>query len=356
METFDFVIIGAGPAGEAAAFKARERGATVAIVDRRWFGGSCPHIGCLPSKSLLHSAAEHAANPPRYSWPRASARRDYMINRPAGAAEPDDASPRQAPRGRRRDVLPRDRPDRRSRPRRGPPRRPGPRARTPATSSSRSARFSKVPPIPGLEAIEPWTNREATLARELPKSLLVLGGGPTGCELAQVYVRFGVPTTIVQSGDRLDADRPSPQLRGGRRRCSGATASTSGSACGPWRPGPAAGHGRRPRDRPRRRHDRRGPRDPRSPSGGRSRSTTSASSTTASTRAGRDRVPARRPAPDRRRAVGRSATRPVPSCTPTRPTTRARWRSGWRSATTSRPTTGPCPGRPTPTPRRRSSG
>ena len=50
METLDFVIIGAGPAGEAAAFKARELGASVAIVDRRWFGGSCPHIGCLPSK------------------------------------------------------------------------------------------------------------------------------------------------------------------------------------------------------------------------------------------------------------------------------------------------------------------
>ena len=63
--------------------------------------------------------------------------------------------------------------------------------------------FSKVPTIHGLEAIEPWTNRQATLARELPKSLLVLGGGPTGCEMAQVYARFGVPTTVVQSGDRL---------------------------------------------------------------------------------------------------------------------------------------------------------
>jgi pyruvate/2-oxoglutarate dehydrogenase complex dihydrolipoamide dehydrogenase (E3) component len=62
---------------------------------------------------------------------------------------------------------------------------------------------SKVPPLRGLDGVRTWTNREATLARELPKSLLVLGGGPTGCELAQVYVRFGVPVTIVQSGDRL---------------------------------------------------------------------------------------------------------------------------------------------------------
>ncbi len=60
---FDLIIIGAGPAGEAAAYKARELGASVAVIDRRWYGGSCPHIGCLPSKALLHSAAEHAAAP-----------------------------------------------------------------------------------------------------------------------------------------------------------------------------------------------------------------------------------------------------------------------------------------------------
>jgi len=46
METFDFVIIGAGPAGEAAANEARARNASVAIIDRQWFGGSCPFIGC----------------------------------------------------------------------------------------------------------------------------------------------------------------------------------------------------------------------------------------------------------------------------------------------------------------------
>ncbi len=62
---------------------------------------------------------------------------------------------------------------------------------------------SKVPPVEGIADVHPWTNREATLARELPRSLLVLGGGPTGCELAQVYARFGVPVTVVQSGPRL---------------------------------------------------------------------------------------------------------------------------------------------------------
>jgi len=56
MDRFDLVIIGAGPAGEAAAFKARALGASVAIVDRDLFGGACPFFACMPSKSLLHSA------------------------------------------------------------------------------------------------------------------------------------------------------------------------------------------------------------------------------------------------------------------------------------------------------------
>jgi pyruvate/2-oxoglutarate dehydrogenase complex dihydrolipoamide dehydrogenase (E3) component len=202
MDTFDFVIIGAGPGGEAAAFKARQRGATVAIVDRRWFGGSCPHIGCLPSKALLYSAARHAANAEAYSWPRASAHRDYMINRPADAPEPDDSGHVKGLR------------DAGALPYRGDGRIAA-RGEVDVSHDDTTHRLatrnivvavgssSKVPPIPGLAEIEPWTNKEATLARELPRSLLVLGGGPTGCEMAQVYARFGVPTTIVQSGDRL---------------------------------------------------------------------------------------------------------------------------------------------------------
>lgn len=199
---FDFVIIGAGPAGEAAAFKARERGASVAIVDRGWFGGSCPHIGCLPSKALLHSAAEHHANASAYSWERASKHRDFMINRAAGADEPDDSS------HLRRLV------DAGASGYRGTARIVG-RGRVEVRHDDQVhelhgrdvivsvGSFSKIPSIPGLDEIEVWTNRQATLARELPKSLVVLGGGPTGCEMAQVYARFGVPTTIVQSGDRL---------------------------------------------------------------------------------------------------------------------------------------------------------
>ena len=83
MDTFDFVVIGAGPARRSRREQGPRAGASVAIIDRRWFGGSCPFIGCLPSKALLHGAAEHHANPAAYPWPRASAHRDYMVNRDA---------------------------------------------------------------------------------------------------------------------------------------------------------------------------------------------------------------------------------------------------------------------------------
>ena len=204
----DFAIIGGGPAGEAATYKARELGGSVAVIDREWFGGSCPHIGCLPSKSLLNGAARHAANPATYDWERASARRDYMVNRAPDAPEPDDTGHVRGLEGAGATVY------------RGSARitergvveishdgvRHAIRARDVIVAVGSA---SKLPPIDGLEAIPCWTNREATLTRELPKSLVVLGGGPTGCELAQVFARFGVATTIVQSGDRLSpTDHP----------------------------------------------------------------------------------------------------------------------------------------------------
>lgn len=212
-ERSDIVIIGAGPAGEAAAYKARGLGASVAIVDKGWFGGSCPHIGCVPSKSLLDGAARHIHG--ERTWEEASARRDYMVNRPLDAAEPDDTSHVRAlenagavaVRGEARIVGVG----------RVEVRRDGERRLLEAPNVIVAVgSHSKMPAVEGLAETQPWTNREATLTRELPRSLLVLGGGPTGAELAQVFARFGVPTTIVQSGPRLvptDHPRNSETIR-----------------------------------------------------------------------------------------------------------------------------------------------
>jgi pyruvate/2-oxoglutarate dehydrogenase complex dihydrolipoamide dehydrogenase (E3) component len=205
--SFDFAIIGAGPAGEAAAHKARGRAATVAIADRLWFGGSCPFIGCIPSKALLYAAARHACGDD-YTWKRASERRDYMVNRAVDADEPDDTSHVKSLEKAGAKVY------------RGTGRIVG-RGRVEIASDAGRETIearnvivavgseTKMPPVEGLADARVWTNREATLVRDLPPSLLVLGGGPAGCELAQVYARFGVRTTIVQSGPRLlPSDHP----------------------------------------------------------------------------------------------------------------------------------------------------
>jgi pyruvate/2-oxoglutarate dehydrogenase complex dihydrolipoamide dehydrogenase (E3) component len=206
VDRFDFVIIGAGPAGEAATHEARARGASVAVIDRDLFGGSCPFWGCIPSKSLLHGAQRHADGGD-YPWSRVSARRDYMINR-EGTDYPSDAGHVRSLEGAGATVL------------RGSARLDGPgRVIVDHDGATHEVLGShvivavgsetKVPPIEGIEGIRTWTNRDATATRELPRSLLVLGGGPTGVELAQVFARFGVPTTIVQSGSRLiPSDHP----------------------------------------------------------------------------------------------------------------------------------------------------
>jgi pyruvate/2-oxoglutarate dehydrogenase complex dihydrolipoamide dehydrogenase (E3) component len=200
MDHFDFIIIGAGPGGEAAAYEARTRGASVAVVDGDLFGGSCPHWGCIPSKTLLHAAAQHAEGAD-YDWARASARRDYMINREK-RDYPDDSGHVKGLEAAGAVTY------------RGSAALDGPgkvsvshdevtHGLTATNVFIAVGSGTKVPPIEGIETVRTWTNKDATGARQLPKSLLVLGGGPTGVELAEVYARFGVPTTVVQSGNRL---------------------------------------------------------------------------------------------------------------------------------------------------------
>jgi len=201
-DRFDFVIIGAGAAGEASANMARSRGASVAVIERELVGGSCPFWACMPSKALLHAAAVHAAGGP-YDWPRAAARRDWIIGR-KGTGKPSDA-------GHVRDleragaiVL------------RGSGRFAGPGrvlVMGPGGSRGRTLRAQHVilaigsepaiPKIDGLDDLRVWTNRDATSTRELPSSLAILGGGATGVELAQVFARFGVRTTLVASQPRV---------------------------------------------------------------------------------------------------------------------------------------------------------
>jgi pyruvate/2-oxoglutarate dehydrogenase complex dihydrolipoamide dehydrogenase (E3) component len=200
MARFDFVIIGAGAGGEAAAHAAAARGRTVAVVDRELFGGSCAFWACVPSKSLLHSASRHRSD--GYTWAQASDRRDYMINREhrdwpddSGHVHDLEADGASLFSGTARIVGPGVVEVRTAE---GATERLEAGAIVVATGSS-----STVPPIEGLAESQPWTNREATSTRELPESLVILGGGATGVEMASVFARFGVPVTLVHSHERL---------------------------------------------------------------------------------------------------------------------------------------------------------
>ena len=202
----DIIVIGGGAAGEAAGFAAGAIGAPAVLIERDLVGGSCPFWACMPSKTLLNSAA-HRACDPTYEWSRASARRDWMISREeidypddSGHVRRIEAAGTRVVRGDARIV-----------------RQNAVEVRTDAGVESFSASNvivaagSKpfVPPIPGIDDVPYWTSREATSTRELPSSLVILGGGVVGVEMAQVFVRFGVRVTLVEGGERiLSRDHP----------------------------------------------------------------------------------------------------------------------------------------------------
>lgn len=200
-DRFDFVIIGSGGAGEAAAHLAAARGARVAIVEKELVGGSCPFWACMPSKTLLHDAHIHALDTD-LTWPKASDRRDYMIVR-EGTDWPDDGGHVRSLEQDGVTVV------------RGLATVVGKgRVSVKGDDFRRDLQATHIvvaigtqatiPEIEGLDQVQFWTNREGTSARELPRSLLILGGGPTGLELAQVYARFGVPVTLIHPYDRLN--------------------------------------------------------------------------------------------------------------------------------------------------------
>jgi pyruvate/2-oxoglutarate dehydrogenase complex dihydrolipoamide dehydrogenase (E3) component len=202
MDRFDLVIIGAGASGEAAAHYAGSHGASVAIIDRDLFGGSCPHWACMPTKALLHAAAIHHGGGD-FPWAKASDFRDYMINR-VDRERPDDAGHVTSLEKAGATVI------------RGSAALAGP-GRVQVADRTLEAgaviiavgSVSRVPDLPGLGAAHPWTNVEGTATRALPRSLVILGAGPTGVEMSQVFARYDVPVTLVHPSNRIyDKEHP----------------------------------------------------------------------------------------------------------------------------------------------------
>jgi len=203
-QEFDVVCLGGGVAAEAIAGGLEGSGLTLAVVERELVGGECPYWGCIPSKTLLRSGEtlEEAARArtlaaSRVDWdldfPKISKRvywmaRDLDDTRPAAAMEATGAK---LVRGEGKLID----------------------LRTVQVGGETlvarrgvvvaNGGTALIPPIPGLHAVKFWTNRQAALPRELPGSLVVLGGGAVGVELGQAFARFGSKVTIIEAGPRL---------------------------------------------------------------------------------------------------------------------------------------------------------
>ena len=205
MESYDVSVIGLGPGGEYVAGTLAESGLRVLGIDNNLVGGECPYWGCIPSKMMIRAANALA-----------EARRVPQLAGSAGEIRPD-----WAPVARRIREEATDNWDDRV----AVERFVG-KGGTLVRGTGRVAGHGRVevdgvayavtrgvvvatgtrpaiPPIAGLDSVPFWTNHEAVETEVLPASMIVLGGGAIGCELGQVFARFGVQVSIVEAADHL---------------------------------------------------------------------------------------------------------------------------------------------------------
>lgn len=208
MDHAEVVVVGLGPGGEDAAGRLAEAGLDVLGVDERLVGGECPYYGCIPSKIMVRSAGLLAEG--RRVPGHAGTAMVHPDWRPvartvrAATADWDDKAAVDRLTGRGARFM------------RGTGRITGRDevTVTDADGNETSVRARQaivlavgsepaVPPIPGLARSPYWTNRDVMHVEQLPKSLLVLGGGPIGLELGQAFQRFGTAVTVVEGSSRL---------------------------------------------------------------------------------------------------------------------------------------------------------
>jgi pyruvate/2-oxoglutarate dehydrogenase complex dihydrolipoamide dehydrogenase (E3) component len=209
-ERFDTVVLGCGQGGKLLAWHLARSGRRTAVVERRWIGGSCPNIACLPSKNeiwsakvaqLVHHAAQFGTTTGRVGTDMAKVRqrkRDMVAREIALHLKNFETSGAELIMGSGRFVAPKTFEVRLN----GDG---GTRLLAGNQLFLNIGSHAAMPSIPGLAAARPLTHIEALELDYLPSHLIVLGGGYVGLELAQAYRRFGSHVTIVQRGPQLMA-------------------------------------------------------------------------------------------------------------------------------------------------------
>lgn len=203
----DVVILGAGSGGERLAHLLAEAGRRVAVVEELRVGGECPYVACMPSKAMLRGAhlradlMEHgqrvgAVGAPASTGEGDRAWRAAVAWRDRVAESRDDSSAARSIQQAGVGLV------------RGHGRIRGPGRIVVGQTELRAEHLvlatgslAVIPPLEGLTTVEYWTSETALSSDELPGSMVVLGGGPIGCELAQLYARYGTRVTLVESAD-----------------------------------------------------------------------------------------------------------------------------------------------------------
>lgn len=199
-QTWDVIVVGAGPVGENAADRTRKAGLSTVVIERRLVGGECSFYACSPSKALLRPIhVTHASQRVQGSEGARLNPEEVLARRDKWISNLDDGDQVGWLEHAGIDLI------------RGDAVLLGER-RVEVDGRTLAARHAvivatgstpAVPDIPGLREAHPWTNIEATTSTTIPGRLAVLGGGVVACEMAQVYTALGSSVTIVEQEPRL---------------------------------------------------------------------------------------------------------------------------------------------------------